>query len=154
MESTILEKFATKKKQQEQQNEFSKKFEQLVEKLLQKLDINVFERIISRIYVDKYIMSVSGISYKLDKKSINLVNKLVSMFSNENINAPMDYSKNSDILAFMEEVNGEPVSSPIVFDVRMPGSVKFTEFLKKYNNDINNMNQENYDYLHKMFYDI
>lgn len=159
MEPTIFEKFAAKKQEQEQEQQqeetFSKKFEQLVDKLLQTLDINIFERIISRIYVDQYMMSVSGITYKLDNKSRELVKRLVSMFSTTNVKHPMDYSKNKDVLAFMEDVRGKSVPSTVVFNARMPGSLKFTEFLKKYNDIIqDNDSSDYYDYLYKMFNDI
>lgn len=101
MEQTILNKYIEKKNQEEQ---FSNHFEKLLETLLNKLDIVTFERTISKVVADGYILSVNGVSYKLCPKSIDLVNQLYKMFSQDNIKHPISsYSDNNYICNFLEE---------------------------------------------------
>ena len=82
-------------------------FEELCKNLLKHNDINTFERIISNIIKGGYIINVSGVTCKLDKKSVDMCNKLFEMFSPENKKNPLDYSKNDDILKFMENYKGK-----------------------------------------------
>lgn len=117
-------------------------FEELCKNLLKHNDINTFERIISNIIKGGYIINVSGVTCKLDKKSVDMCNKLFEMFSPENKKNPLDYSKNDDVLKFMENYKGKkdnnieiPVKNAkkirkIVFDDN--GSIPFTIDLKNF----------------------
>lgn len=94
---------AAKKQAMKKQVDIAAKFEELCKNLLEHNDINTFEKIISKIVHDNFLISVSGITCKLDSKSIKLCNKMFIMFTDDNIKHPVnDYSKNDDILAFME----------------------------------------------------
>lgn len=118
-------------------------FEELCKNLLKHNDINTFERIISNIIKGGYIINVSGVTCKLDKKSVDMCNKLFEMFSPENKKNPLDYSKNDDILKFMENYKGKkdnnietPVKNAkkirkIVFDDDN-GTIPFTIDLKNF----------------------
>ena len=118
-------------------------FEELCKNLLKHNDINTFERIISNIIKGGYIINVSGVTCKLDKKSVDLCNKLFEMFSPENKKNPLDYYKNEDILKFMENKKKKkdnnietPVKNAkkirkIVFDDDN-GSIPFTIDLKNF----------------------
>lgn len=109
MES-ILNKYHEKKKQEEQSSD---KFEKLLEDMLNKLDIMTFERTISKIVHDGYLISVNGITYKLPLKSINIVNELFKMFSEDNIRNPVkSFTDNVYICSFLEDVR------PYLKDVR------------------------------------
>lgn len=119
-------------------------FEELCKNLLKHNDINTFERIISNIIKGGYIINVSGVTCKLDKKSVDMCNKLFEMFSPENKKNPLDYSKNDDILKFMENYKGKkdnnietPVKNAkkirkIVFDDDDNGTIPFTIDLKNF----------------------
>lgn len=119
-------------------------FEELCKNLLKHNDINTFERIISNIIKGGYIINVSGVTCKLDKKSVDMCNKLFEMFSPENKKNPLDYSKNDDILKFMENYKGKkdnnietPVKNAkkirkIVFDDDRTGTIPFTIDLKNF----------------------
>ena len=119
-------------------------FEELCKNLLKHNDINTFERIISNIIKVGYIINVSGVTCKLDKKSVDMCNKLFEMFSPENKKNPLDYSKNDDILKFMENYKGKkdnnietPVKNAkkirkIVFDDDDNGTIPFTIDLKNF----------------------
>lgn len=119
-------------------------FEELCKNLLKHNDINTFERIISNIIKGGYIVNVSGVTCKLDKKSVDMCNKLFEMFSPENKKNPLDYSKNDDILKFMENYKGKkdnnietPVKNAkkirkIVFDDDRTGTIPFTIDLKNF----------------------
>lgn len=119
-------------------------FEELCKNLLKHNDINTFERIISNIIKGGYIVNVSGVTCKLDKKSVDMCNKLFEMFSPENKKNPLDYSKNDDILKFMENYKGKkdnnietPVKNAkkirkIVFDDDDNGTIPFTIDLKNF----------------------
>lgn len=119
-------------------------FEELCKNLLKHNDINTFERIISNIIKGGYIINVSGVTCKLDKKSVDMCNKLFEMFSPENKKNPLDYSKNDDVLKFMENYKGKkdnnietPVKNAkkirkIVFDddnVSIPFTIDLKNFL-------------------------
>ena len=118
-------------------------FEELCKNLLKHNDINTFERIISNIIKGGYIINVSGVTCKLDKKSVDMCNKLFEMFSPENKKNPLDYSKNDDILKFMENYKGKKDKNiekkkknakkirKIVFDDDN-GSIPFTIDLKNF----------------------
>ena len=94
---------AAKKQAMKKQVDISAKFEELCKNLLEHNDINTFEKIISKIVHDGFLINISGITCKLDNKSIELCNKMFVMFAGDNIKHPVnDYSKNDDILAFME----------------------------------------------------
>lgn len=119
-------------------------FEELCKNLLKHNDINTFERIISNIIKGGYIVNVSGVTCKLDKKSVDMCNKLFEMFSPENKKNPLDYSKNDDVLKFMENYKGKkdnnietPVKNAkkirkIVFDDDRTGTIPFTIDLKNF----------------------
>lgn len=101
MES-ILNKYHEKKKQEEQSSD---RFEKLIEDMLNKLDIMTFERVISKIVHDGYLISVNGITYKLPLKSINIVKELFKMFSEDNIRNPVkSFTDNIHICSFLEDV--------------------------------------------------
>lgn len=101
MES-ILNKYHEKKKQEEQSSD---RFEKLIEDMLNKLDIMTFERVISKIVHDGYLISVNGITYKLSLKSINIVKELFKMFSEDNIRNPVkSFTDNIHICSFLEDV--------------------------------------------------
>lgn len=94
---------AAKKQSMKKQVDIAAKFEELCKNLLEHNDINTFEKIISKIVHDGFLINVSGITCKLDNKSIELCNKMFVMFTGDNIKHPInDYSKNDDILKFME----------------------------------------------------
>lgn len=94
---------AAKKQAMKKQVDVSAKFEELCKSLLEHNDINTFEKIISKIVHDGFLINISGITCKLDNKSIELCNKMFVMFAGDNIKHPIkDYSKNDDILKFME----------------------------------------------------
>ena len=94
---------AAKKQAMKKQVDISAKFEELCKNLLEHNDINTFEKIISKIVHDGFLINISGITCKLDNKSIELCNKMFIMFTGDNIKHPIkDYSKNDDILKFME----------------------------------------------------
>lgn len=131
-------------KKKEQVNIFAQ-FEELCKNLLKHNDINTFERIISNIIKGGYIINVSGVTCKLDKKSVDLCNKMFEMFSSENKKNPLDYSKNDDVLKFMENYRGKkdndieiPVKNAkkirkIVFDDNNEtGTIPFTIDLKNF----------------------
>lgn len=127
-------------KKKEQVNIFAQ-FEELCKNLLKHNDINTFERIISNIIKGCYIINVSGVTCKLDKKSVDLCNKMFEMFSSENKKNPLDYSKNDDVLKFMENYRGNievPVKNAkkirkIVFDDdNGTGTIPFTIDLKNF----------------------
>lgn len=94
---------AAKKQAMKKQVDVSAKFEELCKSLLEHNDINTFEKIISKIVHDGFLINISGITCKLDNKSIELCNKMFVMFAGDNIKHPIkDYSKNDDILKFIE----------------------------------------------------
>ena len=107
---------AAKKEAEKKQVDISVKFEELCRNLLAHNDVNTFEKIISKIVHDNFMINVSGVTCKLDDKSINLCNKMFIMFAGQNIKYPInDYSKNDDILKFMEnfkESNCQSRSKP------------------------------------------
>lgn len=130
MES-ILNKYHEKKKQEEQSSD---RFEKLIEEMLNKLDIMTFERVISKIVHDGYLISVNGITYKLPLKSINIVKELFKMFSEDNIRNPVkSFTDNVYICSFLEDVR--PYSSKcqdFLEDVR-PYPKQCHDFLKQCN---------------------
>lgn len=94
---------AAKKQAMKKQVDISAKFEELCKNLLEHTDINTFEKIISKIVHDNFLINVKGVTCKLDSKSIELCNKMFIVFSGDNIKYPIrDYSGNKDILKFME----------------------------------------------------
>lgn len=119
---------AAKKQAMKKQVDIAAKFEELCKNLLEHNDINTFEKIISKIVHDNFLISVSGITCKLDSKSIELCNKMFIMFTGDNIKHPVnDYSKNDDILAFMENFKESDYQPP-----KRSNTVKCGDY-RKYN---------------------
>lgn len=132
MES-ILNKYHEKKKQEEQSSD---KFEKLIEDMLNKLDIMTFERTISKIVHDGYLISVNGITYKLPLKSINIVKELFKMFSEDNIKNPVkSFTDNIHICSFLEDVR--PFSS-MYDDLKK----QYDECTKQYNESMKELCKE------------
>ena len=132
---------AAKKKQV---NIFAK-FEELCKNLLRHNDINTFEKIICKIIQDGYMINVSGVTCKLDDKSVDMCNKLFEMFSPENKKNPLNYSKDDDILKFMENYRGKKdndIETPVKNDKKIrkivfgdddrTGTIPFTIDLKNF----------------------
>lgn len=124
---------AAKKQAMKKQVDISAKFEELCKDLLEHNDINTFEKIISKIVHDGFLINVSGITCKLDNKSIELCNKMFVMFTGDNIKHPIkDYSKNDDILKFMENFK-EPKLTAECYPMKQTNTEKRCK-CDKYNN--------------------
>lgn len=130
MES-ILNKYSEKKKQEEQTSD---KFEKLLEVMLNKLDIMTFERTISKIVHDGYLISVNGITYKLQSKSIDIVKELFKMFSEDNIRNPVkSFTDNIHICSFLEDVRPYSSKCDDFFEDVRPYPKECHDFLKHCN---------------------
>lgn len=101
------------------------KFEELCKNLLKHNDINTFEKIICKIIQGGYMINVSGVTCKLDDKSVDLCNKLFEMFSPENKKNPLDYSKNDDILKFMENYRDNKINKSNDIETPVKNSKKY-----------------------------
>ena len=101
------------------------KFEELCKNLLKHNDINTFEKIICKIIQGGYMINVSGVTCKLDDNSVDLCNKLFEMFSPENKKNPLDYSKNDDILKFMENYRDNKINKSNDIETPVKNSKKY-----------------------------
>lgn len=100
-----------KNKSKDNKNEI-KFFNKFIEDMINNMDINDFEKVICKIINDNYIISINGISYKLNEDCRKCLNTLKNMFSMHNINNPVnDYSNNEYVCNFLENIKNTNVNT-------------------------------------------
>lgn len=127
------------------------RFKTFMEDLINNMDIDNFERLITKIVNDCYIIKIDSVIYKLDDECVKLLKQMITMFSENNLKHPVDdYSNNEIVRKFMidikenEYINHETVN---------------TENKKQYdNNNINIKYSDNLyndiNYLYNMLSDM
>ena len=102
MMESILNNYHEKKKQEEQ---YFDRFEKLIDVMLYKFDIATFERTISKIVHDGYVITVNNTTHELPSKSIEIIHELFKMFSEENIKNPVkSFTDNIHICTFIDDI--------------------------------------------------
>lgn len=106
MSDLIFKKYMEKKKEADEKrmkgDEMNKSFEDLLDKLLS-LDVNFVEKFISRLVIDKFIITLNGNSCKLDDKSIDLVKKIYKNVSDINKNNLSNVYQNVYVQSFVDD---------------------------------------------------